>query len=94
MGCSETKDNLATLIMYFELGNETQKEYCIKLKDNFQHEKSIKFEIKSKAELNFCIKFRVDGKLYDVQPVFSNSDEAMRDTLKKCYDLLDSSKNN
>ena len=43
MGCNEVKEaELPTLICYFEPNNESQKAYCLKLKDNFHHEQSIK----------------------------------------------------
>ena len=43
MGCNASNDsNLPTLICYFENGNEEQKNYCLALRDSYQHEKSIK----------------------------------------------------
>ena len=45
MGCFQ--GNLPHLICQFEKGNEIQKSYCIKLKDNFKSEHSIEFTIQS-----------------------------------------------
>ena len=44
--CGGKKDKYPTLICFFETKNEEQKAYCIKLKDNFKSEKTIRFEIK------------------------------------------------
>ena len=57
MGCGESKNQLPTLLCFFENGNEQQKDYCLKLKDQFRHEKPIRFEIKSTPGVNFSIKF-------------------------------------
>ena len=82
------KDEYPTLICFFEKGNEKQKDYCIKLKDNFRHEKTIKFAIKSVPQVNFSIKFKVNGKIHEIQNIFDDSDEALRSTLFKAYNLL------
>ena len=87
MGCSQGYET-PTLICFIEQGNEEQKDYCIKLKDNFHHEKTIKFEIKSFPQSSFIIKFQVNGKLTEIQNTFDNSDDAMNSTLQKAYDLL------
>ena len=91
MGCNESNEkNYPTLLCFFEAENEIQKNYCLKIKDNFQHEKSIKFEIKSTPGVNFAIKFKYRGKVHDIQNTFDNSDEAMNQSLEKMYKLLDS----
>ena len=79
------KDEYPTLICFFEKGNEKQKDYCIKLKDNFFSEKTIRFEIKS---VPFSIQFKVNGKIHEIQNTFDDSDEALRSTLFKAYNLL------
>ena len=89
MGCSENKDsNVPTLLCFFETGNEAQKEYCIKLKDNFKSEKTIRFEIKSTPQVPFSVRFKVNGKTYEVQSVFDNSEQTMNETLQKMYNML------
>ncbi len=87
MGCTQANET-PTLICFFEQGNEEQKAYCIKLKDSFHHEKTIKFEVKSVPQVNFSIKFKVNGKLHEIQNTFENSEGAMQSTLQKAYDLL------
>ena len=92
-GCSNSKDiNYPTLICYFEIGNEEQKNYCLKLRDNFQHEKSIKFEILSRPDINFTIKFKIKNKIINIQENFINTDEAMNQALDQMYKLLDEEK--
>ena len=60
MGCNEVKDlDYPTLICFFEPNNEQQKMYCLKLKDNFHHEHSIRYEIKSTADNKFAIQFKI-----------------------------------
>ena len=90
MGCDETKDNYAgVLIAFFEQGNESQKEYCLKLKDNFRHSKSIKYEIK---EMNlFSIQFRLRNKSepFKIQENPDLSDEALKKALNDMYNILD-----
>lgn len=89
MGCTETKDTkIPALICFFEMGNTQQKEYCLKLKDNFKHEKSIRFEIKSLPDYPFSIKFQINGQIHDIQNTFDDSDQAMNDSLNKMYNLL------
>ncbi len=90
MGCDETKDsNYPLLLCFFQTGNEEQKAYCIKLKDNFKHEKPIRFEIKSMPETNFLVQFKLKGTLYKIQETFDSSDQAMNESLNKMYNLLD-----
>ena len=93
MGCDETKNvDYSVLLCFFEVGNEEQKEYCLKLKDNFQHEKSIRFEIKSTPGVPFSIKFKLKGEQEPrtIQDTFDNSEQAMKDSLEKMYQILDS----
>ena len=73
------------LICFFEIGNQEQLAYCIKLKDHFFSEKTIRFEIKS---VPFSIQFKVNGKIHEIQNTFVNSEEALYSTLHKAYDLL------
>ena len=90
MGCSETKNNLSnlpTMICIFELGNETQKEYCIKLKENFKHNKSIRYEVKSYANSTFSIMFQINGQNHQIQNAFDENE--MQNSLNKMYNLLD-----
>ena len=87
MGCTSANQT-PTLLCYFETGKEEQKNYCIKLKDNFNSEKSIKFEIKSTPETKFSIKFKVRGKVHDLQNTFDASEETLEATLNKAYELL------
>ena len=89
MGCSENKDsNIPVLLCFFETGNEAQKQYCIRLKDNFRHERTIRFEIKSTPQVSFSIRFKVNGKTTEVQNVFDDSEERMNETLRKMYNML------
>ena len=93
MGCSENKDsNIPVLLCFFESGNEAQKQYCIRLKDNFKHERTIRFEIKSTPQIPFSIRFRVNGNTVDVQNVFDDSEERMNETLNRMYSMLNNLK--
>ena len=89
MGCGESKEKLPTLLCFFETGNEEQKNYCIKLKDNFKHEKPIRFEIKSSPGVNFSIKFKIKEKLYNIESVFNDSEVQMNNSLNIMYKYLD-----
>jgi len=86
--CGGKKDKYPTLICFFETKNEEQKAYCIKLKDNFKSEKTIRFEIKSLPNVPFKIQFKKDGKITDLQTEYSNEEEVMKETLQRAYDLL------
>jgi len=88
MGCGESKNQLPTLLCFFENGNEQQKDYCLKLKDQFRHEKPIRFEIKSTPGVNFSIKFRVNGKIHNIQSVFNEGE--LENSLNIMYRILDS----
>ena len=90
MGCDETKEKLPTLLCFFEMNNEQQKNYCLKLKDNFKHEKPIRFEIKSSPGVNFCVQFKIKGETHKIQTIFN--EEEMENSLQAMYKLLDESK--
>ncbi len=64
------------------------KKYWIKLKDNWKHEKGIKFEIKSVPQVKFAIKFKYNQKLTELQKDFNDSEETMNETLQKAYNLI------
>ena len=93
MGCDESRDtHYSVLLCFFEVGNEEQKQYCIKLKDNFQYEKSIRFEIKSTPGVPFSIKLKLKGEPEprNIQDTFDSSEQAMQESLNKMYQILDS----
>ena len=88
MGCdAEKPKNIPSLLCDFEKGNEVQKEYCLKLKDNFKHKKTIRYQIRSSE--SFSIKFKIKGKIYDIQNNYVNTEEVMNKTLQSIYTLLD-----
>ena len=89
MGCGESKDQLPTLLCFFETGREDQKAYCLKLKDNFRHEKAIRFEIKSSPGVPFSIKFKYKGKLHNIQSAFNDAEVEMNNSLDIMYKILD-----
>ena len=73
------------LICYFEQGNEEQKEYCLKLKDNFYHEKMISYTISSGK--SFSIFLKINTILHQIHSVYKP--EEMEKSLDKMYSLLD-----
>ena len=92
MGCiaSNDKDDarrIPMLLFFYHQGDERQKSYCIKVKENFKHEQTIGFEIKE-IPGEFNISFKVKGKVHSLQETFDDSEEAMKATLTKAYDLL------
>ena len=90
MGCSAAKkDVIPVLICCFEHNNELQKEYCFKLRDNFHHEQTIRYEIKSAPDTSFCVKLKIKSKIYDIQKEFNDSDEEMNKALDEMYKKLD-----
>jgi hypothetical protein len=86
---SSESNNVPTLLCFFEVQNEEQKSYCLKLKDNFHHSKTIKFEIKSIPNTPFSIKMRIRSKLHEIQKIYDNTEETMNNTLQAAYKLLD-----
>ena len=90
MGCNEMNgDKIPTLICFFEPGNESQREYCLKLKDNFNHINKVKYIIRSSPDENFRIKFKIKEKIYDIQNYFDDSDQQMHNALNDIYKILD-----
>ena len=88
MGCGETKDDTPQLICFFESGNEDQKNYCIKLKDNIKYDKKIKFEIKSSPGVPFSIKLKISNKEpKTIQTIYNEND--LQNALNKIIELLD-----
>ena len=95
MGCANTKDvQTPTLICFYEADNKEQKNYCLKLKENYNGNKPIKYEIKQIPQVPFGIKLRKNGKIVDIQKIFDNREEVMNETLKKIYDLVENKNNN
>ena len=93
MGCKNEKElNVPSLLCFFETGNQSQADYCLKLRDNFKHEKTINYQIKSGEKTKFVIQFRIKKTIHDIQTVFDDSEQTMNQTLKKIYDLLDAIK--
>ena len=91
MGCDETKDKLPTLLCFFEMDNEKQKNYCLKLKDSFKHEKPIRFEIKSSPGVNFSVQFKIKSQIHKIQTIFN--EEELDNSLNAMYKILDDPKN-
>ena len=90
MGCGNTKDlQIITLLCFYEIDNKEQKNYCLKLKENYKGNQPIKYEIKQIPEVPFGIKLRIKGKIFDIQKVFDNRDEAMNESLQKIYELIE-----
>ena len=94
MGCKEVNDptaNLPTLICTVEPKNEAQKQYCIKLKDNFNYPTSVKYEIKAYKGSTFNILLVIQGKNHSIQTTLNESDEnEVINNLQKIYDILNS----
>ena len=94
MGCKEVNDptaNLPTLICTFEPKNQAQKQYCIKLKDNFNYPTSVKYEIKAYEGSTFNILLVIQGNNHSIQTTLNESDEnEVKNNLQKIYDILNS----
>ena len=94
MGCKEVNDptaNLPTLMCTFEPKNQAQKQYCIKLKDNFNYPTSVKYEIKAYEGSTFNILLVIQGKNHSIQTTLNESDEnEVKNNLQKIYDILNS----
>ena len=89
MGCQNAKEsNVPTLLCTFETGNEAQGAYCLKLRDNFHHAKTINYQIKSGEKMAFAIKFKIRNTIHDIQNNFDDSENAMNQSLQKMYNLL------
>lgn len=88
MGCIEASNEskLPTLLCEFVQGNEEQKNYCIDLKNNFRHQKTIGFEIKESD--NFTISFLIRGKKTVIQSEPTLNSEMRDKTLQEAYKLL------
>ena len=83
----EKYKKLNTLIANIE--NEDQKEFCMKLKDNFIYEKSIKYKFEMNPASPFFIKLKIEDNIYDIASEFDDSEEKMNEILDKAYNLLD-----
>ena len=91
MGCEEAKEsNYPLLLCYFEVNNEEQKDFCIKLRDSYEHDKGIKYEIRSTQTEPFAIKLKIKNFIYDINTSFvNNSKEEIQKTLNDIYNKLD-----
>ena len=94
MGCANIKETqIITLICFYEMDNQEQKNYCIKLKENYKGSKPIKYEIKQIPQVSFGIKIRIKGKIYDIQKIFDDREETMNESLNKIYELIENNDN-
>ena len=89
MGCKEVGDkDVPVLMCFFEPNNDSQKNYCLKLKDNFEHEKTIRYEIRSTADNKFAIQLKIKDKTHHIQTEFTDTEEEMKIALDKMYKIL------
>ena len=90
MGCGESKNsNLPFLTCLFEFSNEEQKHFCLKLKESYSHEKSIRYEIKELKE-PFSITLKLGNKIHNIKTDYiDNSEEEIQNTLNLIYSKLD-----
>ena len=63
----EKSENYPLLECFYEKGNDTQKEYCYKIKNALKPEKPISFEIESIESQPFTINFIINNKIYQIQ---------------------------
>ena len=78
------------LILEFENGNEEQKAFHFKIRDNFQYEKSVGYEIlSSDINSNYSIKVKIGKNIYVISNEFKNSEEHLHKILNDIYKLLD-----
>ena len=88
MGClSANKSSLPVLLCQFKKGNDTQKNYCLSLKESINYNKSINFILKSDIASKFSINVEINGKSYNIRDKFNEAN--IREDLTKQYDLLD-----
>jgi len=80
---------IPTLMFYFESHNENQKYFCLKVRDNFKYDYSVKYEIKSTLEDTFLIQVEIGDDIYDITNEFDDSEEKMNEILDKIYEVLD-----
>ena len=93
MGCKNEKElNVPSLLCFFETGNQSQADYCLKLRDNFKHERTVNYQIKSGEKTPFAIQFKIQKTVHNIQTDFDYSEEKMNQTLQKIYDLLNTIK--
>lgn len=88
MGCSAMSDaNKPTLVLDYQNGDNSQKAYLLKLTENFKSEKKIGFKL---SDLNnkFSIKLNLNNKEYMIQDEFIDTDEKMKSSLEKIYQIL------
>ena len=95
MGCAEVRDkadNIKKLMMTFEEGKDEQKEYCFKLKSEFEPDNDVKFEINSAKK--FCIKIiSPKGKEDIIQDKFNDTEDIRKETLYKMLDIVNKPRN-
>ena len=98
MGCNEVKDptaNLPSLICTVEPKNENQKNFCLKLKENFNYPNSVKYEIRAYQGSTFNIYLVINGQQQSILTAFNeNNENEVNNALQKIYNILDSAGDN
>ena len=94
MGCNEVKDptaNLPSLMCIVEPKNENQKNFCLKLKENFNYPNSVKYEIRAYQGSTFNIYLVINGQQQSILTAFNeNNENEVNNALQKIYNILDS----
>ena len=71
----EKKYIYPSLLCFFVVGNKAQKQYCIRLKDNYNNDnKPIRYIIQCVADSPFAVYFIINNKRYKIQTIFDDSD--------------------
>ena len=98
MGCNEVKDptaNLPSLMCIVEPKNENQKNFCLKLKENFNYPNSVKYEIRAYQGSTFNIYLVINGQQQSILTAFNeNNENEVNNALQKIYNILDSAGDN
>ena len=98
MGCNEVKDptaNLPSLMCIVEPKNENQKNFCLKLKENFNYPNSVKYEIRAYQGSTFNIYLVINGQQRSILTAFNeNNENEVNNALQKIYNILDSAGDN
>ena len=88
--CGQEQDDLPCFLGFFEMNNEAQKNYCLKIRENYNHEKTIRFKITSSPGIAFSIQLKIKNEIHKIQTTFDESQ--LNETLNKMYKLLDNAK--
>ena len=82
MGTSEIKRKKPILFLNFKIDDKKQKNYCLKIIDNYHYTDYVEYAIKASIDTKFSIKLKLEDTINDIRTEFNDSEEDIKRALQ------------